>query len=98
MTLAEYNHLGVGTRVEEEGCGSLPVTVEGLLDWGKEVGMKGQEVLEVVESGGKVGLQGRAFSGEEVCNITRHSATAWQSAGSASVCPVTPKPARPVSS
>ena len=56
VVLAENNHLGVGAWVKEEGGRCFSVTGEGFVDWGNDVGMKGQECLKVLEGRGKVGF------------------------------------------
>lgn len=43
VVLAENNHLGVGAWVKEEGGRCFSVTGEGFVDWGNDVGMKGQD-------------------------------------------------------
>ena len=93
MELDEFDHHGVSAWIEEECCHIFPVPIEGDQYRMYEVWVGGEHGNEVVEGGGKVGLECWTLSREKMGHITWYKTTAWQATGTRLLCPVSPQPA-----
>ena len=96
IVLHQPDHTRISAWVKDEGCHRIPVSMQSCHHRVQEMGVGRENVEQVLEGGGQVGLEGCALTRQNVGHITWQEPTARQATGTRLLGPLSSQPARPV--